>query len=343
MKVLRVLLFPLAVVFDIVTGIRNRLYDQGLKPTAKFDLPVIGVGNLAIGGTGKTPMVEHLIRLLTPSYKVATLSRGYGRSSRGIRIANDTDTAVTLGDEPFQFFKKFRGQVVVSVGEERALAIPYIIDQHPETQVILLDDSYQHRKVTPGFQILLTDYNNPFYDDLLLPAGRLRESKRGINRADAIVLTKCPPEISDEEMISVESHIRTYSIRPVFFTTIRYGSLVPFDNRAVPGNVFVLVSGIASHKPFENYIKSQYQLLKHFVYNDHHSYTDQDVQDICEFARQHNASVLTTEKDAVKLNSNKFSTFLSAIPFFYLPIEMEFLKSGKDFDEMILNAVNRAS
>lgn len=341
---LRVLLFPFAVLFDIVSSIRNRLYDQGLKPSASFDLPVIGVGNLAVGGTGKTPMVEHLIRLLKTTFKVATLSRGYGRITRGIRIANDNDTALTLGDEPLQFYKKFLHEIVVAVGEERALAIPYILDQHPGTEIILMDDAYQHRKVIPGFQILLSDYNNLFYDDFLLPAGRLRESKRGINRADAIVVTKCPAEISEEERMHIESHIRPYSHKPVFFTTTRYGAMIPFGTTsALPGNTFVLVSGIAGHKPLEGYVSNHYTLLRHFVFNDHHRYSLQDVKAFCEFAAKHSAGILTTEKDAVKLQTQKFSALLSDIPFFYLPIEMEFLKSGKDFDEMILNAVNRAS
>ena len=343
MSVFRLILFPFAVVYDIVTSIRNRLYDQGLKPTASFELPVISVGNLTVGGTGKTPMTEHLIRILQPTYSVATLSRGYGRDTRGIRIANDQDSARTIGDEPQQFYKKFKGRVIVAVGEERALAIPYIIHEHPDVNVILLDDAFQHRQVRASFQILLTDYNNPFYNDYLLPAGRLRESRNNAGRADVIVVTKCPPEISEEKMMEVEAEIEKYSNKPIFFTTLHYGEPISISPGTIAGERFVLISGISNHRPLEDYVKNNFTLVKHFVFNDHHNYTTEELATICEYAKVHQASVLTTEKDAAKLDSAQFSAFLSRIPFFYLPIEIEFLKSGKDFDEMVLNAANRAS
>ncbi len=157
MKGIGWLLFPFAVIYDVITSVRNRLYDTGVKPVARFDLPVIGVGNLTVGGTGKSPMVEYLIRLFSADRKVATLSRGYGRSTRGIRIAGKEDSPSTLGDEPYQFYRKFGADVVVAVGEERALAIPYLLDQHPDTGVIILDDAFQHRRVLPSLQLLLTD------------------------------------------------------------------------------------------------------------------------------------------------------------------------------------------
>jgi tetraacyldisaccharide 4'-kinase len=343
MNVFRLILFPFAVVFDIVTSIRNRLYDQGLKPAASFDLPVISIGNLTVGGTGKTPMTEHLIRILHSKYSVATLSRGYGRNTRGIRIANDQDSAKTIGDEPRQFYKKFKDQITVAVGEERALAIPYIIHDHPNVNVILLDDAFQHRKVKASFQILLTDYNNPFYKDYVLPAGRLRESRNNAGRADVIVVTKCPPEISEEKMMEVEAEIEKYSNKPIFFTTIHYGEPVPINPGTIAGERFVLISGISNHRPLEDYVKNNFTLVKHFVFNDHHNYTTEELATICEYTKVHQASVLTTEKDAAKLDAAQFSAFLSRIPFFYLPIEIEFLKSGEDFDEMVLNAANRAS
>ena len=152
----------------MLTEIRNKLYDLGLKPSVKFDMPVICVGNLTVGGTGKTPMIEHLIRLLHPHYKLVTLSRGYARSTKGIRIASEHDDASTLGDEPFQFYTKFAKHITVAVGEERALAIPTIVSERPETEVILLDDGFQHRRVKPGFSILLSDYYHPFYKDFIL-------------------------------------------------------------------------------------------------------------------------------------------------------------------------------
>jgi tetraacyldisaccharide 4'-kinase len=343
MKVIRILLFPLSVLYDIITQVRNKLYDLGMKPSAKFDLPVIGIGNLAVGGTGKTPMTEHLIRLLASSHRVATLSRGYGRKTKGFRIAGVTDDASTLGDEPFQFYGKFHQQIIVAVGEERVMAIPNILHEFPETEIILLDDAYQHRKVSPSFQILITDYNNPFYEDYLMPAGRLRESRKGSNRADVIVVSKCPADISEDVMMRMEAAIREYVTKPVFFTKINYGVPVSLNDgeRSLPKNV-VLVSGIANAKPLNDHIKNHYGLIKHFDFPDHHHYAEHDLKEIVKFAREHNASVIVTEKDAVKLTSPALKSLVSEIPFFYLPISIEFIKSGEDFDEMVKNVVHRA-
>lgn len=338
MSVLRVLLFPFAVMYDAVASIRNRLYDSGRRPSAKFELPVIGVGNLSVGGTGKTPLIEYLVRLLSDSYSIATLSRGYGRKTRGIRIAGAGDDAGTLGDEPLQFYRKFREKVVVAVGEERALAIPFIIDQHPDVNLILLDDAFQHRRVQPSFQILLTDYNHLFVQDYLLPAGRLRESRTGASRADVIIVTKCPPNISDDEMISIESSIRRYSRRAVFFTKICYGNVLPVGGPSPyrPGKV-ILASGIADPAPLEAYLRQHFTLVRQFKYADHHAYSKKDLDTICDAAAAEHAAVVTTEKDVVKMDAEVFKE--RSIPLHYLPIEVEFLKNGKEFDEMVLNAV----
>lgn len=343
LKILSILLFPLAVIYDVITSVRNRLYDLGYKPSASFEVPLISVGNLAVGGTGKTPMIEHLIRLLKPHYKVATLSRGYGRSTKGIRVADTSDNAATLGDEPYQFFKKFGNDVVVTVGEERALAVSYLVDQHPATAVVLLDDAYQHRRVTPAFQILLTDHRRPFYRDLLLPSGRLRESSYGARRADVIVVTKCPPELSSEEMITIEKSIRKYSDKPVFFTSIRYGNIIPLGKSTdVPADKVVLVSGIAHAEPLAAFVRNNYTMVKHLEFADHHAYSEKDLKRIVAEANAHQAMVITTEKDAVKMDTEQFREFLLQASFFYLPIEIEFLKNGKDFDEMVLNVIKNA-
>lgn len=343
MILLRILLFPFTFLYYLVTQIRNRLYDQGLKPSVQFDLPVISVGNLSIGGTGKTPMIEHLIRLFQDSYHVATLSRGYGRTTKGIRIANASDSADTIGDEPYQFYTKFSKRVTVAVGEERALAIPTILQEDSDTQVILLDDAFQHRKVKPGFSILLTDYHKPFYNDYLLPSGRLRESRRSAERADVIVITKCPIEISADEMIKIEKSVRTYAEKPVFFTSIRYGQPTPFlKTLSTPTSYVVLVTGIANSKPMEVYVKQNYTLVRHLAFKDHHKYTESDLDTFITL-RNDNPHVcfLTTEKDKVKLDIPSFQKIISGLPFFYLPIEIDFIKNGKDFDEMLLNMVRR--
>lgn len=338
MRIFTPFLFPVALIFDAVTRLRNRLYDTGRKPSVSFAVPVISVGNLSLGGTGKTPMVEYLVRLLCEQYKVATLSRGYKRKTKGIRIVSHGDNALTVGDEPFQFFRKFTNKIVVAVGEERALAIPQILHHHPDVSVILLDDAFQHRRVRPSFQILLTDYNRLFVKDYLLPAGRLREGRGGAGRADVIVVTKCPPNISDDKMIEISSSIRKYSQRAVFFSSISYGNIQPVSHASPyrPEKI-VLVSGIANPSPLEEHIAKHHKLVRHFAFADHHLYTTHHLETICDAALKENAVVVTTEKDLVKMDLELFRK--CGAPLFFLPIEIQFVKNGKEFDEMLLNAV----
>jgi tetraacyldisaccharide 4'-kinase len=341
---LRILLLPFAVLYNIIAGIRNRLYDIGFKPSIQFEIPVIGVGNLSVGGTGKTPMIEHLVRLLHTNYNVATLSRGYGRKTKGMRIGNSLDDASTLGDEPYQFYRKFNAHITVAVGEDRAYAIPNIIHQFPDTQVVLLDDAYQHRRVRPTMNILLTDYNRPFYSDFLLPAGRLRESRNGAERANVIVVTKCPEEITDDKMMKIEKSVRSYADHPVFFTKIRYGFPQAFGNAETIGDRVVLVSGIANAKLLEDYVRNNFKMVRHIAYADHHDYT---VSELDQLLRLVNAdsqiTILTTEKDMVKIDSPAFKSITSKLPLFYLPIEIEFIKNGKDFDEMVLTSIQHVA
>jgi len=341
MILLRILLFPFSWIYYLLSEVRNRMYDRGLKPSARFEIPIISVGNLSVGGTGKTPMIEYLIRLLQNQYKVATLSRGYGRKTKGFRIAFSTDNARSLGDEPFQLYKKYGQQITVAVGEERALAIPLILQEHEGTQVILLDDAFQHRQVVPQFSILLTDYHKPFFKDYLLPSGRLRESRWSAKRADIIVVTKCPHGISGEALIDFEKSIREYAGKPVFFSTIHYGKPMLFPNSTNrPLQKVGLVTAIADPTLLEAHVSHYYELVKHFSYRDHHFYTAHDVKTWREFAdRNSDVVFLTTEKDKVKLDSPELEAQIRSLCFYYLPIEVEFIKAGEDFDEMVLNTV----
>ena len=343
MSVLRFLLFPFSILYHIITSIRNRLYDSGSKPSARFDVPVISVGNLSVGGTGKTPLTEYLIRLFTKEYDVATLSRGYGRRTKGFRIANPTDSARTVGDEPFQFFVKFGDRVTVAVGEERALAIPAILARHPKTDVIVLDDAFQHRQITPSLNILLTDCYRPFYEDFILPAGRLRESKSGASRADVVVVTKCPEELSDEVMMQMEHTIRRYADRPVFFTHIRYGNPIPYSrqDKVIRDNVIAL-SGISNPQPFLNFARNNFSVVRELTFGDHHDFTQSDVDKLERLLKQYpQSSVLTTEKDKAKLASPEFAEQVNRLSLFYIPIEVRFNKNGRDFDELVLNSLKR--
>lgn len=339
MILIRILLFPLAVLFDGLTRLRNRLFDIGLKPSASFDIPVISVGNLSVGGTGKTPMVEYLIRLLLKkSYRIATLSRGYGRKTKGMRIAANNDTASTLGDEPFQMYQKFKDSSIISVGEERALAIPFLVDQFPALQTIILDDAFQHRAVTAGFSILLTDYSSPFFTDFLMPSGRLREARKGANRASVIVVTKCPYRLEEKAMEEIERRIHDYADKQVFFTTVTYGTPQPIQAGATPGKRVILVSGLANSKPLEQYVRSNFEMLKHYNLHDHHAYNRTEVAELISYARGHNAEILTTEKDWSKLQA--LLSEQEGSLFYLLPIEIDFLKNGSDFDTLILNYVH---
>jgi tetraacyldisaccharide 4'-kinase len=345
MSVFKFLLLPFAVLYDLVTGIRNSLYDRQIKPSARFDFPVIGIGNLAVGGTGKTPMVEHLIGVLSSSVKVATLSRGYGRQTKGFRIAGAQDSAKTIGDEPMQLYAKHGNRVIVAVGEERALAIPQILQEFPECGAIVLDDAFQHRRVKPGFMILLTEYNRPFYADHVLPYGRLREGREGALRADVIVVTKCPHAIAEEEMMVMENAIHQVAQKPVYFATIRYNDPVPSSEQAVFSTRVVLVSGIAHADTLEHHMAKNYSLLHHFQYRDHHNYSVRDVQKIAGFVAKQKppVAVITTEKDWAKLTAPEFKPYTQRLNLFYLPIEMEFIRNGKDFDALILDYLKRAT
>jgi tetraacyldisaccharide 4'-kinase len=342
MRILRFLLFPMAILYDLITSIRNYLFDIGHKKSFEFTVPVISVGNLNTGGSGKTPMIEYLIRLLTDTQRVATLSRGYGRKTSGIRFAGADDSALTIGDEPFQLYSKFNHNVHVVVGEDRAFAIPNILHEYPDTSVILLDDGFQHRSVKPHCSILVTEYSKPFFNDFVLPVGNLREARRGASRANVVVMTKCPTDISALQIQSLTLRIQKYVKSPVFFSGIKYGTLKQFSGRV--SNVFedvVLVSGIANASTFETRCRLQYHVVKHFQFADHHRYTVREIKTICEFisGQQKNTALVTTEKDWVRLSTAGFMILLKDISCYYLPIEMSFIENGSEFDKQILAAI----
>lgn len=337
---LKILLYPFSVLYDLVTRLRNYLYDRGLKPSVRFDLPVISVGNLAVGGTGKTPMVEYLVRLLSTNYKVATLSRGYGRKTKGFIIASPSHDANAIGDEPCQYVRKFGSRITVAVGEERALAIPLVLQEDEDLDVILLDDAFQHRRVRPSLQILLTDYNRPFYSDLLLPSGRLRESAFGAVRADIIVMTKCPADLTEEAIMTAEKKVRAVAEKPVFFSKIEYGTPVSFgQNRAGMHESVILVTGIANATAMVEHARKHFNVVEHLEFQDHHHYSRNDMESIHRRAAGKDLSVLTTEKDMVKMDVDEYRDLVGNFSIFYLPITVQFLKHEAEFDEIILHHV----
>ena len=227
LKKFRYILLPFSVMYGFIIGLRNKLFDKNILRSASFNFPVICVGNLALGGTGKTPMTEYLIRLLMQKYKVATLSRGYKRKTKGFAIADDTTTAIDIGDEPMQLHKKFPG-VTVAVAEERVVGIPQLLHAKPETRVIILDDAFQHREVRPGLNILLTEYQNLYTKDMILPAGNLRDVKSSSSRAHIIVVTKCPPNLNEEEKQATIRGIKSRGSTGSFFYRNRIWNSVSF-------------------------------------------------------------------------------------------------------------------
>ena len=339
MLLLRILLFPLAILYDGVTRVRNHLFNIGHRRSFRFEVPVIGVGNLTVGGAGKTPMIEYLIRLLATKNNISILSRGYGRVTRGLRFANNNETARTFGDEPLQLFKSYKDKVNVVVCEDRAFAIPHILQEFPQTNLILMDDAFQHRSVNPEMNILLTEYASPFYTDYVMPSGKLREARVGASRADVIIVTKCPAEISDSEMEEMTLAIQKRAgKKQVFFTSIKYGQPISFEGHSTSLNTeIILLSGIANHKIFESYANANFRVVRHFFFKDHHRYTQEELQKIKAFALSLDRpiSILTTEKDRMRLIDPEFSEFINTMPWFCLPMETVFIKNGSEFDELM--------
>jgi tetraacyldisaccharide 4'-kinase len=343
---LKALLFPFAVLYDLITRVRNYLYDTQRRGSIQFEANVIAVGNLTVGGTGKTPHVEYLIRLLSGRYKVATLSRGYGRKTRGFLLAGPDASAQTMGDEPFLYYHKYGQHITVAVGEERALAIPTILFEKPDTQVILLDDAYQHRTVRPLVNILLCDYNRPFYTDFLLPYGRLREARKGAQRADIVVVSKSPELLAPQDRIQIIEQVQKYTTgtTPVLFTSVKYTAPKHlYTQQPLPTSLrkAILVTGLANATPLKNYVDRHYTLLKHLEYRDHYIYKSTDIQSIVAEYQKHaqeDSFILTTEKDMVKMLAPSEREVLETLPIYYIPIEVYFTdqKDATLFESIIL-------
>lgn len=324
------LLYPFSLLYDGITRLRNRMFDLGGKKSVSFDVPVVVVGNLSLGGTGKTPMVEFFVKNFKKKYRVATLSRGYGRKTTGFLMAHEGLSARDLGDEPFQIFQKFGQEVAVAVGEERILAIPQILADRPTTNLILLDDAFQHRYVKGDLNILLTTYQKPFFKDKVLPLGTLREHPSGAKRADVIVVTKCPEAMSLETQQAYKRQIRTFSGTDnlILFAGLKYGMPYSVFNKDESiGSKVILLSGIADNHVLKESIKGKYSLLEVLEYPDHHKYQEKDLVHLLSVVKKYKEQfpvVLTTEKDAGKLKDDKFSKYLSEFPIFALPVEISF-------------------
>lgn len=332
MNLLRKLLFPFAILYGFITSLRNYLYDKGILKSYSFEIPVIAVGNLSVGGTGKTPQIEYLIRLLSPNYKVATLSRGYKRKSEGFILADAASTTEILGDEPFQYFKKFP-DIQVAVDADRKNGIEQLMNQKSRPEIILLDDAFQHRKVKAGFYILLTAYEDLFCDDFMLPTGNLRESRNGAKRANLIIVTKCPLDITELEQQNIKNKLAVDL--PIYFSSIDYDDKVYNDTESLAVSDLkltpkMLLAGIAKPKPFFDYLQTDKDEV--MTFSDHHHFSESDILNIKSQAID--KIIVTTEKDFVRLNAKILRKQL-----FYLPIKSKFLSNQQSFDAIILNYV----
>jgi tetraacyldisaccharide 4'-kinase len=340
LKSFRILLLPFALVYGLVVWVRNWLYDKNFFKSTSFGLPIICVGNLSVGGTGKSPTVEYLVRHLKKEFNVAVLSRGYKRKTRGYALATDRTTAIDIGDEPMQFHSKFP-DVPIAVGEERLEAIPQLLHDKPETEVIILDDAFQHRAIKAGLNILLTDYNNLFTEDFYLPTGDLRDAKSSYKRADVIIVTKCKPDLKESARAEIAREIDVLPEQQLFFTTIRYGAPYHITTRSFTyideHTDVLLITGIANPKPLKTYLEERIHTYYLMSFGDHHIFTLDDWKEIKKrFAGMDAAKkiMLTTEKDAMRLL--KYESELANMPLYVLPIEHQFLfGEGGRFNDFV--------
>ena len=334
MSVIRFLVFPLSIIFKFVTDIRNKLYDCNFLKSEKINVPVISVGNLSTGGTGKTPMVDFIIDNLKRDYNISVLSRGYNRKSKGFIEIKNSDNPSLVGDEPF-LIKSNHSEVPVFACEDRVEGAKKIISEN-NTNLILLDDAFQHRKISRNLDIVLTDYNNLFYKDYLLPYGNLRESRNNINRADVIIVTKCPLDFNKADAIKIKNQINPKKTQSLFFSQIKYSEILfgfkELSFKSIRNSKLTLVTGIANSQPLKEYLKKNNVNFDHFDYPDHYNYSRKDVNKI--LATTKNNIILTTKKDYYKLSQFKIDNLL------YIDIEVEFLDGKQEFLSAIKEVLN---
>ncbi len=347
MKIISFFLYPIALIYGMINFFRNKCYDWGIFKKTAFGFPVIAVGNLSMGGSGKTPHVEYLVRLLKYNFNLATLSRGYGRSSKGFIIATAKSHSREIGDEPVQFKQKFQ-DILVAVDERRVHGIKQIKNKYPKTEIIILDDAFQHRAVKPGLSILLTDFHNLYPEDYLFPSGRLREFRSGARRADIIIVTKTPTILSPITIRRIQGLIKPRPYQKLYFSYIKYGAITLMPGSKAPNtpdnfNTVLLFAGIANIYPLEEHVRGLTNHLEILHFNDHHDYTTKDFDKIRERFENiytRNKIIITTEKDAMRLCLPEVPEFISDLPIYYIPIEIKIHRDfRKDFNDQIINYV----
>ena len=346
---MRILLLPISLLYHIVLTIRHKLYDWHILRTTRFEKPVICVGNLSLGGTGKTPHTEHLLNLLKDNYRVATLSRGYGRKTKGFKLAEGTCTYEDLGDEPLQYFKKFP-EIQVAVDEDRVDGVQKLLKSKNAPDVILLDDAFQHRSIEAGLNILLTEYQHLYCDDFLVPAGTLRDVKSASKRAHLIVVSKSPKDLSETEQAAIKAKLKPQEHQKVYFSYLEYAPLQPLNEAAKAVAVddvdsVLAFCGIANPRPFVNELKKQYKTVDFLNFADHHAYTNEDARSIIkrfESIASEKKIIVTTEKDAARLTNSPYLCQFECAPLYVLPISVRFYEEEK-FNKEILSYVRKNS
>ena len=345
MLLLRIILFPFSIIYGLIIILRNLLYQSGVFNSTSFDIPIICIGNLSFGGTGKTPHIEYIIRLLQDQYKIAVLSRGYRRKTKGYVFAGEKTDASQIGDEPFQIKNKF-SDVAVGVCANRVLGVPDLLGDAPETDVILMDDGFQHRAIKAGLNILLTDFSRLFTRDFIAPSGTLREFRSAYKRAQIIIVTKCPYPISASDQQHIISEIAPLPAQKVFFTYQSYDEPVSLYNEqcAAEKNADVLLfAGIANTYSLEDHLKKTFRSVTTLKFADHKDYTEIVLEDILkkfQEIKSENKIIMTTEKDAVKLRKPEFESILAGIPVFYQPLKIAFPETyHQDFNKLIFEYV----
>lgn len=334
------LLKPLSLAYGAVTGMRNKMFDIGILDQREFDIPVLVVGNIAVGGTGKTPHTEYLIDLLRHRYNIGVLSRGYNRKTKGFVLADDSSNASAIGDEPYQIYQKFgREGVMVAVCEDRCAGIDKMRELNPQLNLILLDDAFQHRYVKPRVSIVLTEYARPVFTDSMLPAGRLREGIGALHRADIVVVTKCPADMKQLEYRLFVKNLNLYPYQKLYFSTYVYGAPVPIFPEyggaiksledLSPLHTVIGLTGIAHPLPFLRYLRGFGVKVRAMVFPDHHNFTREDIglliQKIKKMPDPSHTIVITTEKDAMRLNTIQGLPKALKSRLYYIPISVKFI------------------
>ncbi|MFV0522864.1 MAG: tetraacyldisaccharide 4'-kinase [Mangrovibacterium sp.] len=346
---IKFLLYPFSIIYALITEIRNWLYHVGFFKSTHFDVPVICVGNITVGGTGKTPHTEYLVRLLQKDYKIAVLSRGYGRKTKGFHWVKASSTSTQVGDEPLQMKRKFKN-VLFAVCESRVFGVKQILREMPDVDLVLLDDAFQHQSIVPSLKILLIDYNRPIMTDMVLPSGRMRELAYQHKRADIIIFTKCPMGLKGSDRAKLRIKLKKHAHQQIFFSCMDYGMPRKLNGKSAQTIALfsraIMLTGIAQPESFRKYLQENLFVEDELEFPDHHNYTEKDLKHISSVIKKYpRTAIITTEKDAARLKTVNFSLALKE-RIFYIPIEVKFLaqESGyPDFNTNILNHVKTYS